>query len=156
MRIAMIGMGTIGLAALAFASCSRKTIQTASITNDSIVIQHEVQYRDTLITIPGETITINDTIPCPEANVFREVKQGRTTARLWINKGMVQVDCKTDSLQQIVQMLRRELMKVSNFHKEKRSETFQIAPWYKQWFLWLFIAIGLIAYFYILKLVFKP
>ena len=69
---------------------------------DSVVYKGRLEKFTDTLRLPGEQVQIRDTIPCPEANISKEVKRGNVTAKLTIKKGVVTVDCKTDSLQKVI------------------------------------------------------
>lgn len=64
-----------------------------SFTKDSIII-----VKDTVL-IKGETIVIRDSIPCPpEVKYNKTIQKNNTSVTVKIDKGILEVDCKTDSL----------------------------------------------------------
>jgi putative transposon-encoded protein len=142
MKIILIAAG-IALAC-SLGSCHKRLIPTQTAeTKDSVNVQHEIEYKDTTIYVPGTTVHIVDSIPCPEVTMHREVKNNGTTATVDINKGKMNVDCKTDSLQVIIQMLRRELIRQVNFHNTK--EVVQVPvdvpkPYIPKWVWWSLVA----------------
>lgn len=71
-------------------------VSDSTYTKDSIVF-----VPDTII-VPGETVVITDTIPCPDVVYHKEVKKNHSTAIVDINKGKLTVECKTDSLEKII------------------------------------------------------
>lgn len=145
------------LTTCALFSCHRRVVSTKSQVievRDSIIYERDVQIIDTTIYVPGDSVRIVDTIPCPEAKMNREVvsKNGKTSARVVILDGIVTVDCKTDSLQLLVQMLRRELVRTANFKSKKQDTSVyeQKQDWYiPRWILWtlaISLLLNVIAY----------
>jgi hypothetical protein len=127
--------------------CSRRVAPTRSQVEirDSIVNDTTVIIKDTIIYRPGDSVKIRVTIPCPDAKIDTVLvsASGKTTARLQIKNGNVEVDCKTDSLQVVIQLLRRELIRQASFHS--RKETIEVpveVPVYKMpkwvWYLIMF------------------
>ena len=115
------------------------------ITKDSVVEREVVTYRDTTITVPGDSVKIHDTIPCPDVVYHKEVKSksGRTTAKVDINKGTLTVECKTDSLQRVIDSLAsviktKEVYKTTTVIKEKPVTKYRIPKW-----CWWYIGITL-------------
>lgn len=97
---------SIILLGLLFASCSRNMLPTVqTVIKDSIVqTEHTVHTRDTMY-LPGDSVEISVAVPCPDATINQVVKSGKTTLRAKLENGRLTVDCKTDSLQQIIDSL---------------------------------------------------
>lgn len=78
---------------------------------DSLVVVKE--YRDTIITIPGEAVIIRDTLFCDSLGnikpVIKVVKSGSVSAVVSIIDNILKVDCKTDSLQLIITKLKESI-----------------------------------------------
>jgi len=89
-------------------ACSRKMMpQIETVVKDSVVEKTVYVHRDSVIVIPGDSVKIHDTIPCKNV-VYHKVamsKTGSIKAVVDINKGMLNVDCKTDSLQNRIEWL---------------------------------------------------
>ncbi len=123
------------------ASCSKKlspTVETVikeTITTDTVYVPKEK-----IITIPGDSVMITDTIPCPELNYHKEAtsKSGNVKATVNISKGNLQVDCKTDSLIQRIQWLEAHSKQVVN-----KETTITITPppkrYIPKWVWWLLV-----------------
>lgn len=86
--------------------CAEKYPPEVSV-KDSIIEKEVITYRDTTIIIPGDTVQIIDTIPCPGIVYKKKAtsKSGHTTIDVSIDNGKLKVDCKTDSLQQVIDSL---------------------------------------------------
>lgn len=109
---------SIMVASLAFCSCGKKPIiKTETVTKDSIVERTVVVPRDTTIYIAGDSVTIHDSIPCPDVEYSNEAtsKDGRVKAAVSLKDGKLKVDCKADSLQKLVTFWEQQ------FYKEKYS-----------------------------------
>lgn len=91
------------------------------ITKDSIVEKENITYRDTTIVVPGDSVQIHDSIPCPDVVYHKTItsKIGKTKASVHINKGRLDVDCKTDSLRAVVD----SLVTISKTKELHRTET---------------------------------
>ena len=130
---------TILLLVIGLVSCSKRltpsveTVIKETITTDTVYVPKEK-----IVTIPGDSITIHDTIPCPGLVYHKEVtsKSGNVKATVDINKGNLQVDCKTDSLIQRIQWLEAHSKQVTTLEK-----TVTITPppkrWIPRWVWWL-------------------
>ena len=130
------------LVAVCALACNRRVIQTKSLVTevrDSIVHDTTTVTRDSLITVPGSVVVLKDTIPCPELTLFRQEKKGHVTATLKITKGVIDVKCEADSLQLLVQMLKRQLIREVNFHREKVVST-DTKVIEKRYTLWVVLA----------------
>lgn len=132
------------LAIVVFASCRtpKTIIVEKTVIKDSTVRDTLRETKDTTIYIPGDTVSIHDSVPCPDAKYSKEVKKGGTTAKVSLNNGKLDVECKTDSLQLIIQMLRREVIRLSNFISVERTTTEQVPlevpkPYIPKWVWWL-------------------
>lgn len=79
--------------------------------NDSAVVKY--YYRDSIITLPGDTIQIKTTVPCPEATWSTQAKSGRTILVASLNKGELKIDCKQDSLLLRISLLEKELTRTT-------------------------------------------
>lgn len=130
---------TILLLIITLASCSHKlapgvnTVIKETITTDTVYVPKEK-----IVTIPGDSVKIHDTIPCPGLVYHKEVtsKSGNVKATVDINKGNLQVDCKTDSLVQRIQWLEAHSKQVID-----KETTITITPapkrWIPKWVWWL-------------------
>jgi hypothetical protein len=79
---------------------------------DSTVIKYF--YRDTLITLPGDTVRIKTTVPCPEAKWSAQAKSGRSSLTASLHNGELSIDCKQDSLLLRISVLEKELERKTN------------------------------------------
>ncbi|MCO5238882.1 MAG: hypothetical protein M9904_02395 [Chitinophagaceae bacterium] len=117
-------------------------------TKDSIVEKEEIVYRDTTIAIPGDSVGIRDTIPCPDVDYYKEGKIGRTSVKVNISKGKIKVDCKSDSLQYVIDSLASIHKTKEVFHSETKGVPIEVVK-YKtpSWCWWyLFITGGYVLY----------
>jgi hypothetical protein len=94
------------------AGCSRKIVAppptVVTVTKDSIITNTVV--RDSIITIPGERVVLIEKVPCPDIIDFeKKEKNGNVTVKVTIKKGVLTADCKTDSLQKIIQGLNSQI-----------------------------------------------
>lgn len=110
-----------------FTSCvTKKTCQQKFppqiITKDSLVIKDTTIYVDIPIVIPGDSILLIDTIPCP-INYEKEVIEDNKTISVKIKDGKLTAKCSTDSLVKVIQDLE---VKVQN--KEKYSSNTELVP----------------------------
>lgn len=105
---------------------------------DSTVVKY--YYRDTIITLPGDTVQIKTTVPCPEAKWSARAKSGRTVVVASLNKGELNIDCKQDSLLLRISLLEKELARTTTttVHVPVPQEVIRYrTPW------WAKIALGL-------------
>lgn len=87
------------------------TLVTETIVKDTIITNTVYVPKDSLIYIPGDTVEIYEAIPCPEVDYRKTVtsKKSNLTASVRIKDGQLSVDCHTDSLEQRISWLEREL-----------------------------------------------
>ncbi|MBO9200576.1 MULTISPECIES: hypothetical protein [Niastella] len=90
----------------------RTTRPVVDQVKDSTVIKY--YYRDTLITLPGDTVQIIATVPCPEAKWQAQAKSGRSVLVASLNNGELSIDCKQDSLLLRISLLEKELDRKTN------------------------------------------
>lgn len=105
---------------------------------DSTVVKYF--YRDTIITLPGDTVQIRTTVPCPEAKWSTQAKSGRTVVVASLNKGELNIDCKQDSLLLRISLLEKELARTTTttVHVRVPQEVIRYrTPW------WAKIALGI-------------
>lgn len=125
------------------AACNKKMLPQAGekvMTQDSVHEHTTIVYKDTSILIPGKTITVVDSIPCPEAILHTEKREGGLLAKVNISNGKVEVDCNQDSLLQVVRFLESKITTLQKFHtQEKIKEVPVEVTRYKvqKWVWWL-------------------
>lgn len=130
---------TILLLIISLASCSKRMLPTVeteikeTITTDTVYVPKEK-----IVTIPGDSVTIYEAIPCPDVVYHKEAtsKSGNVKATVNISKGNLQVDCKTDSLEQRIKWLEAHSNQVKTITK-----TVTITPppkrYIPKWVWWL-------------------
>jgi hypothetical protein len=79
---------------------------------DSTVVKY--YYRDSIITLKGDTVQIKTTVPCPEAKWSAQAKSGRTVLVASLKNGELSIDCKQDSLLLRISLLEKELARTTN------------------------------------------
>jgi hypothetical protein len=91
------------LSLVLFASCSRNMLPTVqNDTKDSTVqTEHTIHTTDTVY-VPGDSVEISVAIPCPDAVFNQEVNNTNTKLKVKLKNGQLTVNCKTDSLQKII------------------------------------------------------
>lgn len=92
------------------------------ITKDSVILKDTTIYVKQTIVIPGDSVLITDSIPCPDVEYHKEAKSssGKTTAKVDISKGKLTVDCKVDSLNKIIDSLKVQLQTKETYHAETK------------------------------------
>ena len=130
---------TILLLIISLGSCSKKlmpTVETVikeTITTDTVYVPKEK-----IVTIPGDSVTIYEAIPCPDVVYYKEAtsKSGNVKATVNISKGNLQVDCKTDSLVERIKWLEAHSSQVKTTEK---TVTVTLPPkrWIPKWVWWL-------------------
>ncbi len=141
---------------ISFGCTSVKYLPSPTITVRDSVAYHDttVLVQSTSITIPGDTVKLTDTVPCPDA-VWRGTatsKNGRTSVKASLNKGLLTVDCKTDSLLKQLDSL-RAVIKVKELYHAKETvlppvvEHDRYIPW------WVYAIIVVCALIAVLSLV---
>jgi len=129
-----------------FTSCTvTKYLPSPTVTTkDSIVYKHDtVTLRVPPTIIPGDTVKLTETVPCPDA-VWRGTaisKNGRTSVKASLNKGLLSVECKMDSIIQENDSLRAVILSKETFHDKTTVlppviEHDRYIPW------WMYLVIG--------------
>lgn len=103
-KLLKVALGT-GLV-LSLLGCKTKPPQVVYITKDSVVTQTKTVYKDTIITIPGDTIRFQ--VPCDKDTVYI-VKGKASSSMVTVNKGVVTVQNNCDEKDLIITKLRQEL-----------------------------------------------
>lgn len=98
----IIAAGSIAL----FTSCNLTKPQVVYVNRDSVVTTTEVVYKDTIITIPGDTVRFQ--IPCDKDTVYI-VKGKSSTSMVAVNKGKVTVQNNCDQKDLIITKLREQI-----------------------------------------------
>jgi hypothetical protein len=98
------------MAMLLFGCKSSKPLATSQ--QDSTIVKY--YYRDSIITLAGDTVRINTTVPCPEAKWKATAKSGRSSLVASLNNGKLSIDCKQDSLLLRISLLEKELERKTN------------------------------------------
>jgi hypothetical protein len=94
---------------LMLASCGRKMLPPATvITKDSLVYKEVVKLKDTTIFTPGQNITIYQPVPCPDAVFDTSIRKGNLNTNVKLFKGVLSVNCNTDSLLQRIAWLEKD------------------------------------------------
>lgn len=82
--------------------CYKRYPPVSTVTTDSSYTRDSIVIKTYTISIPGESILLHDTIPCPELEYHREVKKNNLTAKVHISKGKMSVEFITDSLKKLI------------------------------------------------------
>lgn len=127
--ISILLMYVLIMMALLFSCKTNKPV--ANEVKDSTVIKYS--YRDTIITLPGDTVQIIATVPCPEAKWQAQAKSGKSVLVASLKNGELQIDCKQDSLTLRISLLEKELERKTNtiVHVPVPQEVIQYrTPWW--------------------------
>lgn len=131
---------------VAFASCSRKTLPPVqTIIKDSIIEKEVIRYRTDTTFLPGDTLQIWQAIPCPGAKMDTVIIKGKTTLSAKILNGFIRIDCRTDSLQHIIDSVislkQREIIhsEISQVPYEVETIVYKTPKWV--WWLVAFVVV---------------
>lgn len=149
----------IGVLLLSLASCitQKRCLQKFPpqiVTKDSIVIKDTTVYITLRDTIPGDSVLLHDSIPCPDVQYHKEVKSpsGRTSAKVDINKGKLTVDCKTDSLNRVIDSLIK-LKSAQTYHSEVTTVEVPVVKYKTP--VWAWIMLAAIALYFLIPIIIK-
>jgi hypothetical protein len=123
-----------------FAACKRPSVKT------EIVERTTISYRDTTITLPGETIhdTLMVQIDCDSLGrgsirPTKSIKSGQKTKSTIIASGnTISIECKTDSLELTIKGLNKEIEKLKKETKVVEVER-KVIPFYVKLLIGLLI-----------------
>lgn len=119
------------------AACSRKAVPVQMITLVKDTTITRVEYRDSIIRIPGETIAIRDTIPCAKDDValryLKEVSGKRSTLRVNLSGNKLAVECNVDSLEKVIRGLNEKITNTKSVVVEKPVEVKVPTPYIPRW-----------------------
>gem|GEM_PF-3062939 len=131
-------------------SCNRHDIPAAQNKEiDTTFRKEKLVYRDTTIIVPGVSILIHDTLPCKEATYHFEKDSGNIKATVDINKGVLTVSCKEDSLKKILLNLASDYIEL---YKEKNKTVTVTVPgrtvtdWYIPKWIWYLIGFNVVFF----------
>lgn len=135
-------VGTLGIVLfmlfISITSCTRKMyVQPKLVIKDSVHDSIIYVPKQTTITIAGDSVTIHDTLNCPDAVYHKELKSatGKTTATVRLFKGNLIVDCKADSMQKVIDWLQKELLRTythtetETVIQEVKVDVYRVPKW---------------------------
>lgn len=121
----MMKLITILTLIISLASCSKKMLppkETTVVIKDSIIERERIVYRDTVITLPGDTTEISFAIPCPEVVVDQKASNGRMKLTVKSDgKGNVKVNCNSDSLILVIKGLETIIKEKEKYNSNKTT-----------------------------------
>lgn len=139
---------------LVFSCRTVKYIPGETIIKDSVVFKDTSVYITVPpIVIPGERLTLHDTVPCPDAQWKGTAKSltGRTTINAEINNGKIKIDCKTDSLIKRIDSLQAVIKYKESYSVKVTNNPVPVSKWYIPWWVWLWSGINLLIIIIILR-----
>lgn len=150
----------VGILILLLASCvtQKRCFQKFPpqiITKDSIVLKDTTIYVPVKYTVPGDSVIIKDSIPCPDVQYKKEIKSGsgRTRVEIEISRGKLKVDCKVDSLNNVIDSLAVKLKTMESYKSEvkivEKPVIRKVVP------LWCWILLGVVILYLISPLIIK-
>lgn len=112
---------------------------------DSTYIRDTVIFEVDTVRVPGETVVLRDTIPCPELNIEKTVKKNHVTASIKIKNGIIDFQCKADSLEALLNKERKERVITRIKSSVSKPVIERKSYWYDLWFFRPFSILALIA-----------
>jgi hypothetical protein len=142
---------TIIFASLLMMSCGIIKPKTIYVTRDSLVTVTQTVIRDSIITLPGDTITI--TLPAIHDTVFI-ARSGRASAAVSISRGQLKVTANCDEQNIIISRLQEQLHHYQTAQSDSSQTTVvtvkHIPSFYKFTF-WGFFALAAVITALLLK-----
>ncbi len=109
-------------------SCSASKnlpIENKTVIKDSIVFKTDTVKTTQKIFVPGEVVKVGFAVPCPQAaNINLTKKEGKTTVQVQSDdNGNFTIDCKTDSMQLVIDSLITVTNDLEKYHNEVQTIT---------------------------------
>lgn len=130
---------------LSLGSCKVSTPNVVYVTKDSIVTKTETVYKDTIITIPGDTIRFQ--VPCDKDTVF--IYRSKSSSSLvQIKNGTITVQNNCDEKDILITKLRSEIDRFQSQNKDsvtvitKREKYVPKMYKFYSWGFWVALGIG--------------
>ena len=147
----------IAVTAMLFASCTTAKKCAAKfppqiITVDSLVQHDTTIYRDTIIRIPGQTVTVIRYLKDTTQQIDTTVKNGKTTIHLQLSKGKLSASCNADSLQLVIKNLTTIIKDRQRFKSQTKLVPYPIIEYKTPKWCWWLLAANVL---YVLWLVFR-
>lgn len=114
---------------------------------EKITIHDSIAYDTVEITIPGNTITIRDSVPCDD--FIKELEDARTRLRIAVRKGrlVAECECKEEkrkiAVQHLIRTITKDKLVINKTAPTKPKKT--IWYWLSFWQSW--VAMGIILFF---------
>lgn len=110
------------LAILLFTSCVTKKacdqrFPPQIVIKDSIVLKDTTLYVSVPVIVPADTVTLIDSIPC-DITYEKEQKKGSQSAKVIIDKGIITVECRSDSLVKVIDSLKVVVQNKEKYQSE--------------------------------------
>ncbi|MDP1763075.1 MAG: hypothetical protein Q8L07_04240 [Sediminibacterium sp.] len=105
-------------------TCSEK-FPPSVITHDSIITETVINYHDTVIYVPGATVTENFYIRDTITRIDTVIRKNQASLAIRFHNGYLTAICKADSLQQLVNNLKSVVTRLNN---RKNSEKIVQVP----------------------------
>lgn len=139
----MIILGSV-ISMMASCRSAKVSVGPEVIVRDSIVYRdREVKVPVPPVKIPGDTVKLVDTVPCPDTQWRGTATStsGRTKLTAEIDKGKIRIDCKTDSLTKVIDSLQFKISEVERYKEKVRTITIEVPKQYIPW--WVYLIIGM-------------
>jgi len=153
---------TLLLVAFSLASCrsAKITTQETITVRDTTTTVVTVTPRDTLIKIPGDAVKFRVLLAdLTEKKLSKKSPSGRTEASVFVMDEELFVDCKTDSLEQVIQLQEKTITTLRNRLEQKDTVVevpVKFVPWYIKTLAWIGGALLLLGACYIAIMILKP
>lgn len=122
---------------------------TSFQSTDSTWVVKTVRRYDTTIYLPGDSVTIHDSVPC-SGDYSAQGRGDYLSTYVHIHDGVLDVNCKTDSLIGIIHHLQDSLIEIhSSSNKQKvitvtRRVEVKVPKPYVPWWVWVFLGLTVV------------
>ncbi len=123
--------------------CKTIKLQEKTNTKDSVVFKDTTVFvKLPPIIIPGDQVTLHDTVPCPDViwKGTAKSESGRTTVTAELNKGHLNIECQTDSLLKAIDSLKAVIKAKESWHQEVKQTTVTVPEPFIPW--WIYAILG--------------
>ena len=141
----------IAMFAIAISCCKAPQTIIKTQVKDSIVTQVKTVVKDSLIFLPGDSVTLVDTLPCPELKQSATADKGSIKTSYNISNGKLTINCKTDSLLKRISWLENQYYSTKT-HQIKEVIEVPVdkpVPYIPKW-VWFSLLLNLLVLLYLL------
>lgn len=145
----------LAVAIIQLTGCKIFKPEIQTITKDSIVYKEKLVFKDTIITVPGDTIRLD--IPCDKDTIYVVRYTDRSSAIVQVNKGKVNVQFNCDEKDIIIAKLKSEIDSYEMLLSDSTNSKVEYVKYtpkfvlYSAYLAWLIVILAAVIIFLRLK-----